>query len=97
MARKKSLDSYPKEYFELFRMANEKGVFITHDSNAQAEATRNELYTFRQVLYDEGNTEAQAVLADAAQNVRLSVRGSQLICEPIRIKKEQQKDADTES
>ena len=93
MARKKSLDSYPKEYFELFRMANEKEIMITHDSHAQAEATRNELYTFRQVLYDEGDTEAQAVLADAAQNVRLSVRGSQLICEPIRIKKEKKNES----
>lgn len=86
MARKKSLDSYPKEYFELFRMANEKQVTITHESNAQAEATRNELYTFRQVLYDEGNTEALAALADAAQNVRLSVREAVLTCEPIRMK-----------
>lgn len=88
MARKKALDSYPKEYSELFRMANEKTITITHESLAQAEATRNELYTFRQVLYTEGDTEATAALADAAQNVRLSVQGVTLTCEPIRIKKE---------
>jgi len=70
-------------------MANHKQIIITHDSPAQAEATRNELYTFRQVLYDDGSG-ATAVLADAAQNVRLSVRGSQLICEPIRIKQEKE-------
>jgi len=70
-------------------MANHKQIIITHDSPAQAEATRNELYTFRQVLYDDGSG-ATAVLADAAQNVRLSVRGVVLTCEPIRIKQEKE-------
>lgn len=88
MARKKSLDSYPEEFFNIFRMANRQTIRVTHETQAQAEATRNELYTFRQVLYDEGDTVALAVLADAAQNVRLSVQGAQLICEPIRTKKE---------
>lgn len=92
MARKKALDSYPKEYFELFRMADKKTITITHESLAQAEATRNELYTFRRVLYEQDGqvTEATAALADAAQNVRLSVQGVTLTCEPIRIKKEKE-------
>lgn len=89
MARKKQLSSYPKEFFELFRMANEKLITITHESNAQAEATRNELYTFRQVLYADTKG-ALAVIADAAQNVRLSVRDAVLTCEPIRIKQEKE-------
>ena len=87
MSRKKPLPSYPKEYFELFRMANEKTITITHETSAQAEATRNELYTFRQVLYADAKG-ALAVIADAAQNVRLSVRNEVLTCEPIRIKEE---------
>lgn len=87
MSRKKNISSYPKEYFELFRMANEKTITVTHETPAQAEATRNDLYTFRQVLYADAKG-ALAVIADAAQNVRLSVRGSQLTCEPIRIKQE---------
>ena len=85
MARKKDIASYPKEYFELFRMANEKTITVKHETPAQAEATRNELYTFRQVLYDDAKG-ALAVVADAAQNVRLSVRGETLTWEPIRIK-----------
>lgn len=87
MARKKPLSSYPKEYFELFRMANTRKITITHETNSQAEATRNDLYTFRQVLYSEA-TGAIAVIADAAQNVRLSVREKVLFAEPIRIKQE---------
>lgn len=87
MARPKDLSSYPKEYHELFRMANYKSISITHENTAQAEATRNELYTFRKVLYSEGYG-ALAVLADAAQNVRLSIRNAVLTCEPIRIKLE---------
>ena len=87
MATRKSLTGYPKEYFELFRMASTKEIQVKHETKEQAESTRNDLYTFRQVLYSDP-TGALAVTADAAQNVRLSVRDSTLTCEPIRIKKE---------
>lgn len=80
MARRKPLDKYPKEYFELFRHASERTITVVHETIAQAEATRNELYTFRSVLY---HSHDQQDLARLAQNVRLSITGSTLTAEPI--------------
>lgn len=81
MARKKPIDSYPTEFFALFRDASERSITIQHESLAQAEATRNELYTFRSVLYHSPDHEDLAV---KAQNVRLSITGPTLTAEPIR-------------
>jgi len=55
-------------------------VTLTHETNEQAMNTRNDLYTFRSVLYHSKDHE---VLAKKAQNVRLIVKGSTLTLEPI--------------
>lgn len=85
MARRKTLSTYPQEYFNIFRMADRQEINIRHNTPAQAEATRNELYTFRKVLYEEGGAMLEE-LKTAAQNVRLSITESTLTCEPIRNK-----------
>lgn len=85
MSRRKKLSEYPKEYFTIFRIADRTEIVIKHETKAQAEATRSELYTFRQVLYDEGEA-MHEILKTAAQNVRLAVNGATLTCEPIRKK-----------
>ena len=89
MARRKALQNYPKEYFEIFRHADRKAINIRHETKAQAEATRNDLYTFRQVLYDEGEA-VHEILKTAAQNVRLAVHEATRTCEPIRERKEKE-------
>lgn len=88
MARRKPLNTYPREYFNIFRIGDRQAINIVHETKEQAMATRNELYTFRQVLYDEGDGHLEE-LKSAAQNVRLSVTEATLTVEPIRRKKDE--------
>lgn len=96
MARRKELRKYSQEYLHLFEVANEKTVTIACDSKHQAENLRNELYTCRSVIYDEGSDG----LARAAQNVRFFIRlaesGWHLLAEPIRKQSTKEKENGTE-
>ena len=87
MARRKPLDRYSQEYLKLFSVAATKRVTIACDSPQQAENMRNELYTCRKVIYEEGDE----ALAASAQNVRFFINtdiyGTKLIAEPIRQQK----------
>lgn len=80
MARQKTLDKYPAEYYSIFRMANEREVVIACDSAQQAKSLRNDLYAFRSVLYKHGEERDQQL----AQNVRMFIQGNSLIAEAIR-------------
>jgi len=82
MARKKPLSSYPQEYFAIFRTGSWSTLNIKHETQTQAEATRNELYTFRSVLYAEPG-KMFSDLKRKAQNVRLFINGDTLTLEPI--------------
>lgn len=82
MARRKLLSAYPREYPSLIREANKRTLTIPHETRAQAEATRNDLYTYRSVLYQEQDADF-AELQHLAQNVRFSIEDTTLIAEPI--------------
>lgn len=89
MPRRKELHKYPEEYFMLFRMASIAAITVVHETPEQANATRNDLYTFRSTLYKEGTDEG---LISAAQNVRLTITDATLVAEPIRGKKNENTD-----
>jgi len=61
---------------------NEEPVHIACDSHAQAVNLRNDLYAFRQVLYEAGAEHTK--LSDAAQNCRFLITEATLTVEPIR-------------
>ena len=86
MARQKELSKYPTEYGLLFATASKEQVTIPCESKQQADNLRNDLYSYRQVLYADTNSTS---LAAQAQNVRMFVRFTdnqwQLIAEPIRV------------
>ena len=79
MARRRHIDSYPKEYFLLFRMAATKRIRIACDSPEQARSTRNDLYTFRSVLAESDDTRD---LAKVAHTVSLSITDRTITAEP---------------
>ncbi len=83
MAKYRPIETYPKEYFSLFRMANEKPVHLEHENRTQAETTRSSLYAFRQVLYQQTEPTYQQ-LAILAQNIRFTITNSTLTAQPIR-------------
>lgn len=80
MARRKTLDKYPQEYHSLFQMGGRRKVVVACDSNKAAQNLRNDLYSFRAVLYQHGS----ASEIQFAQNVRLIIEDRNLIAEPIR-------------
>lgn len=80
MARKKTLDRYPPEFYSIFKMGNERELVIACDSAKAAHNLRNDLYSFRSVLEKYGTEEA----VQTAKNVRLSVTENKLTVEPIR-------------
>jgi len=82
MARKKPIIDYPREYQHLMIRGAQEDIRIPCDSNAQAVNLRNDLYAFRQVLYDAG--EPYKELSDAAQNCRFLITEATLTVEPIR-------------
>jgi len=94
MARRKNILIYPKEYFSLFQQASRQEISIQHKTRASAEATRNELYTFRQVLYAAPGVYYQKV-ARAAQNVRFTIEATTLTAQPIRNLEDEDKDKAT--
>jgi len=81
VARKKPLADYPHEYSVLVSKGTDETVTIACDSNAQAVNLRNDLYAFRQVLYDDPTKKE---LSDAAQNCRFLITDATLTVEPIR-------------
>ena len=83
MARRKNLTSYPEEYFKLFEHAASTEITITLESFKQARSLRNELYTFRSVLYETPGA-YYTELKNAALNVRISLQDSKIILEPIK-------------
>ena len=82
MARKKPLPNYPREYSHLMQIGNTQGVVVACDSPQQAVNLRNDLYAFRQVLYEAGAEHKE--LSDAAQNCRFLITEATLTVEPIR-------------
>lgn len=55
MPRLKQLAAYPREYWDLFAVAYERGkVEITVNSHVKAEALRSQLYNFRTAMRNDG-------------------------------------------
>lgn len=71
MPRPKTIDRYPKSYFDLFERAYMGAVTIPTSSKSAATNLRSELYTFRRVLRNsvlDGLTSRQiALMADDLQ------------------------------
>jgi hypothetical protein len=79
MARRRPIESYPKEYWLLFRLASTKRIQIACATPAQARSTRNDLYAFRKVLAESDDTYE---LAKLAHTVSLSITDRTLTAEP---------------
>ena len=77
MPRKKWLEEYPEEYFQLFERAyDEDGIVVELDSHEAAKALRAHLYTFRRVLRKaEGHTKLKA----KADGVKLAIDLNKLV------------------
>lgn len=81
MAKRKPLDKYPKEYFLLMERAAKERIKVACDNETAAQTLRNDLYTFRRVLYQ---SEQYQITSALAQNVRMCIDDNIFIAEPIR-------------
>lgn len=88
MARPKPFHRYPPTYRELVASASEAPVRIECKSERRARSMRNELYTYRSVLFrhaDRQPTAENLQLAILADWIQFRIEGTELIAEPRSI------------